>query len=45
MATEEGLSDLHLRYKFECGAEVTQERLHSLLDEARALGNQEISLD
>lgn len=36
--------EMHGRYKFACGAEVTQARLHSLLDEARALGHTEISL-
>lgn len=35
---------VHVRYNFPCGAEVTQERLHSLLDEARSLGNTEITL-
>lgn len=34
----------HVRYKFRGGAEVTQERLHSLLDEARALGNSKIAI-
>ncbi|MDN3310545.1 hypothetical protein QWJ90_06350 [Microbacterium oryzae] len=36
--------EIHLRYKFPCGAEVTQERLHSLLDAARAKGESEITL-
>lgn len=36
--------DMHLRYKFPCGAELTQERLHAELDKARALGNPEITL-
>ncbi|WP_353816281.1 hypothetical protein [Agromyces sp. SYSU T00266] len=37
--------EIHVRYKFPGGAEVTQARLHSLLDTARSLGLPEISLD
>lgn len=37
--------DVHVRYKFPGGAERTQERLHSLLDEARTLGKTVVSLD
>ncbi|WP_407358027.1 hypothetical protein LTA6_002619 [Microbacterium sp. LTA6] len=37
--------EVHGRYKFPCGAEITQARLHARLDEARALGNTEITLD
>ncbi|GAT74849.1 biodegradative arginine decarboxylase [Microbacterium sp. HM58-2] len=36
--------EMHGRYKFPCGAAITQERLHGLLDEARALGRTEITL-
>jgi len=36
--------EVHLRYKFPCGAEATQARLHALLDDARALGRSEINL-
>lgn len=36
---------MHIRYKFPCGAEITQGRLHALLDEARSLGRTEITLD
>lgn len=35
---------MHARYKFRGGAEVTQSRLHAMLDEARALGKTEIAL-
>ena len=35
---------IHARYKFGA-SEITQERLHSLLDEARTLGKTVISLD
>ncbi|OAN28999.1 hypothetical protein A4X17_05275 [Plantibacter sp. H53] len=37
--------EMHVRYKFPGGAEVTQTRLHFLLDAARTLGRTEISLD
>lgn len=37
--------DLHLRYKFACGAVITQARLHSLLDEARTNGESSITID
>lgn len=40
----EPTGDMHLRHKFPCGAEVTQARLHTLLDEASALGQTEISI-
>lgn len=35
---------MHGRYKFSCGAEITQARLHAQLDEARALGEAEITI-
>lgn len=37
--------DIHLRYKFPGGAEVTQSRLYALLDEARTLGKTQVFLD
>lgn len=41
---EHEYGEVHLSYEFACGARVTQARLHSLLDEARALGNPEVTL-
>jgi hypothetical protein len=41
---EDPKGQIHVRYKFAGGVEVTQVRLHSLLDTARALGNTEITL-
>lgn len=37
--------EMHMRYKFPGGAVVTQERLHALLDKARANGEPSITLD
>lgn len=37
--------EMHGRYKFPCGAEVTQARLHALLDTARSEGKSSITLD